>query len=76
MRQSLSRINLLAQSAEQNRIEEFQLEGTLDDHLLQLPDHYRTNKKHIMKGIAQVPLLKALVGMGYQPPLQEACSSA
>lgn len=36
----------------------FQLEGTSDDHEVQLPDHFIADKmlKYINKGIAQMPL--------------------
>jgi len=43
------------QSVEKNRI--FQLEGTYNNHLVQLPDHFRADKKleHVIKGIVQIP---------------------
>ena len=41
---------------EKNRI--IQLEGTYNNHLVQLPDHFRADQKlkHIIKGTAQMPL--------------------
>ena len=43
-------------SVEQNRM--VQLEGTYNNHLVQLPDHFRADlkSKHVVKGIIQIPL--------------------
>lgn len=48
-------------------IEQFQLEGTYNDHLVELPDHSMTDQKlkHTMRGIVQMPLFRALIGMGH-----------
>ena len=45
-----------AERIEQNR--NFQLKGTYNNHLVQLPDHFRADQKlkHIVKGIVQMPL--------------------
>jgi len=46
------------QLLEYNRMEYFQLEETYDDHLVQLPDHFRADQKlkHVIKGVVQMPL--------------------
>lgn len=54
---------------------QFQLEGMHEDHLFQLPDHFRCGQKFkdIMKG--HCPHASgAQTGLGHGPPLQEDCS--
>lgn len=56
---------------EQKGTEEFPLEGTYDDRLVRLPAHSRADPKlkPVIKHIVQMPLFKALTGMGHRPPL-------
>ena len=38
--------------------ERVELEGTYNDHRVQLPDHFRADQKlkHVIKGVVQMPL--------------------